>query len=49
MLLWQIYVAGNNKAYLGFCVSCLTFVSDLHQIWRFATDFSVDPCVGRRT
>jgi len=42
MLLWQMYVAGSNKMYLGLNVKCLTFLSFffLKQIFFFfPTDF----------
>ena len=33
MLLYCIYVAGNNKTYLGLHVKCLTFLSDSNHIF----------------
>jgi len=32
MLLWRIYVASNNKTYLGLHVKFHTFLSDSNQI-----------------
>jgi hypothetical protein len=43
MLLRQIYVAGNNKTYLGLHVKCPILLSDFNQIWSFSTDFRKGP------
>jgi hypothetical protein len=32
MLLWRIYVAGNNKTYLGLHVNCLYFCPILNKL-----------------
>jgi hypothetical protein len=39
MLLWQLYVAGNNKTYLGLHIEGPIFPSDFNQIRSFSTDF----------
>jgi hypothetical protein len=38
MLLWRIYVAGNNKTYLCLEVKCPIFLFSFNQIWSFSTD-----------
>jgi hypothetical protein len=38
LLLWRIYIAGNNKTYLGFHVKCQIFLFDFDKIWSFSTD-----------
>jgi hypothetical protein len=43
MLLWRIYVAGNNKMHTGLHVTCPTLSSNLNQIWIFSTDFHRSP------
>jgi hypothetical protein len=39
ILLWLIYVANNNKTYLGLHVKCPIVVSDFNQLWSFSTHF----------
>jgi len=39
MLVWQIYIASNNKIYLGLNTKCLTFLSFFKQIRIFFMDF----------
>jgi len=59
MLLWRIYVAGNNSKYLGLHIKCPT-MSNFNQIWISSTYFPNikfhgnpssgsrgDPCDGR--
>lgn len=40
MFSWRIYVADNNKTYLGLHVSCPMFVSDFNRICSISTDFN---------
>jgi hypothetical protein len=42
-VLGWIYVAGNNKTYLGLHVKWLIFLSDFNQIWSFSTCFNKSP------
>jgi hypothetical protein len=39
MLLWQIYVAGNNETYVGLRWKCLIFLYVFNQICSLSTDF----------
>jgi hypothetical protein len=39
MLLWQIYVAGENRTCLGLNVLYLIFLCSFNQIWSVLTDF----------
>ena len=39
MLLWQTYVAGNNKMYIGVHVKCPLFLPDCNQMWFFSKGF----------
>jgi hypothetical protein len=43
LLLWLIYVAGNNKTYLGFHVKCPIICSDFNQLRIFSTHFYKSP------
>jgi len=51
MLLCCIYVAGNNKTYLGLHVKCLTFLSDINHIFikARAKKFHGNPSSDSRT
>ena len=43
MLLWQIYLASNNKMQFTLCVRYPIFLSDSNQILVFLTDFHKGP------
>lgn len=43
MLLWGIYVSGNNRMYLGLHVKFPTFLSHFNEIWSFWTDILKSP------
>jgi hypothetical protein len=43
MLLWRVYMAGNNTTYFGLHVMCPVFLSNFNQIWIFSTDFLKSP------
>ena len=51
VLLFCIYVAGNNKTDLGLHVNCLTFLSDINHIFKKATanKFHGNPSSGSCT
>jgi len=51
VLLCCIYVAGNNKTYLGLHVKCLTFLSDINHIFIKASSnkFRGNPSSGSCT
>jgi hypothetical protein len=43
MLLWRIYVAGNNKECLGLHEKCPLFLPEFDLIWSFSADFRKNP------
>ena len=43
ILLWRIYVAGNNNTCIVFHVWCSIFFPDFNQIWSFSVHFNSSP------